>query len=329
MLVSKKHSLYLQLLGIAVLVIFTSNCSRSNKFKEDKGYFDGAESNYYKQPPEQPSASEMARYVGQVKKRVVVFDFWNHTPIGNENLGKFAADELRRNLFQSGKVLVSPDIESRFTTKDFTEGDKVKIDQLIREGKRLGVSVVVIGRITKLVFRQSGEEIGVFRQRQSIAAADVEMKIFDIQGNREITAVKRSADAESTATVAFENESLESKEFRLELTRLAIRNTMRLMVPPVVASVQKLQWEGRIAKITGGKVFINAGRASGLMIGDILKVITAGNEIYDPVTGAFLGHAPGELKGTLEIVDFVGNDSAISQTHTGGNFKDGDQVQLY
>lgn len=82
----------------------------------------------------------------------------------------------------------------------------------------------------------------------------------------------------------------------------------------------KISWEGRIVKISGGKVFINAGRASGLNLGDILKVMTPGEDVYDPVSGTYMGRSAGQPKGTLEIIDYLGNDGAVSSIHSGGGF---------
>ena len=64
-------------------------------------------------------------------------------------------------------------------------------------------------------------------------------------------------------------------------------------------------------------------------MGDILKVMTPGDDIYDPATGAFLGRTNGQLKGTVEVVDFLGTDGAVTEIHTGGNFQVQDLVQLY
>jgi len=45
--------------------------------------------------------------------------------------------------------------------------------------------------------------------------------------------------------------------------------------------------------------------------------------------GLYRGCLPGQLKGTVEVVDFIGSDAAIGEIHTGGNFSEGDIVQLY
>jgi hypothetical protein len=113
------------------------------------------------------------------------------------------------------------------------------------------------------------------------------------------------------------------------MTKLAARHAVSFLVGDVVRAVEKMTWEGRIAKVLGGKVYINAGKVSGLANGDILKVLSVGDDIFDPVTGAFLGRAQGQLKGTLEVVDFMGTDGAVAEVHTGGNISEGDLVQLY
>ena len=122
---------------------------------------------------------------------------------------------------------------------------------------------------------------------------------------------------------------MESPEYRAELTHLAVRNAMVPFAPEVMKAIEKMTWQGHIVKVAGNKVYVNAGHASGLISGDILKVLTPGDDVYDPSTGAFLGRSQGQIKGTLEVVDFLGTDGAVTEVHTGGNFQDGDLVQLY
>jgi len=129
--------------------------------------------------------------------------------------------------------------------------------------------------------------------------------------------------------VMLEGGNLQSPEFRADLVKLALRNAMSLVVGDVIKAVEKMEWQGLVAKVHGSKVYVNAGQKSGIVLGDILKVITPGHHIYDPETGAYLGESKGELKGTLEVVDFVGEDGASATVHTGGHIKEGDIVHLY
>lgn len=308
---------------LALLVFFA--CARSPEFQKDQDYYRGEDSYYDKNR----NAVDRVESMGQPKKKVMVFAFWNDTPVKAITLGAFGADELKRGLSVSQRLIVPKDLSTMLTTEDFVSGEKVKVAQLIREGRRLGVAVAVIGRITKLVFRQRGDEIGIFRQKQSLAAAEVEMKIFDVAAGREVAALGRAGETATNSSVAMEDENLESQEFRTEMSKLALRNAVNGLVPDVIRTIEKMVWQGRIAKITGSRIYVNAGKSSGLVTGDILKVLSAGDDVYDPSSNAYLGRAPGQLKGTLEVRDFIGTDGAVSEIHTGGNFQEGDVVQLY
>lgn len=307
-------------------LVILGACTRSPEFEKDKDYY-RPESPYYDRNTQ--SGSQQVEAMGQPKKKILVLNFWNDTPVRSGNLGAFAGDEMKRGVSLSQRMIVPKDVHTLLTTEDFVSGDKVKVSQLIREGRRLGVAVLMIGRITKVVFRQKGDEIGVFRQRQSLAAADVEIKVFDVSAGREVAAIGRSGETAATANVAMEGENLESQSYRAEMAKLAIRNAVAGLVPDVLKTIEKMVWQGRIAKITGNKLYINAGRTSGIIAGDILKALTPGDDVYDPSTGAYLGRSPGQLKGTLEVVDFIGADGAVAEIHTGGNFQEGDVVQLY
>lgn len=117
--------------------------------------------------------------------------------------------------------------------------------------------------------------------------------------------------------------------YRRNLLRYSVKVAVRRFVPQLAKLGAKLDWTGRVARIIGSKIYVNAGRRSGLNVGDILKVMTEGEEIFDPETGALLGVSKGEVKGTLEIVDYFGPDGSVSILHSGGSVTEGDFVQLY
>jgi hypothetical protein len=315
---------------VIALAWLSGGCQRSNQYRHDQDYPNADNSaSYYGKSPGGKGITSRIEQLGQPKKRVVILDFWNDTPVSQADLGAFAADELRRGLFLTQRLILPTDAKTELGTADFVQGEKVKVAQLIREGRKLGVAVLGIGRVTKITFRQRGDDIGLLRQKQSLAGVDVEMKLFDVAGGREIMADAKSGESSSNALVALEGKGVETPEYRAELVKLAVRNAVAQLVPSVVRSVEKLTWEGRIAKVAGTKVYVNAGKASGLVAGDILKVLSPGDDVYDPATGAYLGRSQGQLKGTLEVSDFLGTDGAITEIHTGANFQEGDVVQLY
>lgn len=300
-------------------------CARSGNYKQEQGYY-REDSEFANR---RGSTTARAERFGQPKKKVFVLPFLNATPLGGDEFGEFAATELIREIRTGGRAVIPDDVRAGDTSRDFYSGDKVRLGALVREGKRLGVSHLMIGKIKKITYRTKGDEVGLFRQKRSVAAVDLEMRLFDVTNGKEVLLDEKSAESTLSQLAAFGEEDTDPRGQRAELVRMALRNGMRLFAADAGRAFEKLSWEGRIAKITASNVFINAGRATGLNIGDILKVLTPGEDVYDPVTGAYLGRSPGQPKGTLEVVDFLGADGAVSVMHSGGNFSENDVVQLY
>lgn len=92
--------------------------------------------------------------------------------------------------------------------------------------------------------------------------------------------------------------------------------------------VRATEWSCRIVKIEGDKVFLNAGRLTGLQPGDRLKVFARGKEIYDPITGRSLGFATGDLKGELIIDNLFSVDASEAKIVSGTAMEIGDTVKM-
>ncbi len=320
-----------------ILLTFLPGCVRSNGFKNDRDFYQDTGDGYYKNPEtlgangSTPETTDHLERLRQPKKRTLILSFWNDTPVGDTTIGDFAAEELKRQLYLKNRVIY-PDENSMATTKDFLRDDEketIQITQLIREGKRAGVSTIIIGRISKIVFRENREEVGLLRELQSNVGVDVEIKTFDVAGGREVMSAKRSGFAGANTKIIFDKTAADSRTAKIELAKQAVLDAITKLIPDAMLSLDKMDWQGRVAKILGNKVYINAGRQSGLLAGDILKVLSPGEEIIDPITKAYLGRSEGLLKGTLEVTEFIGEDSAMALIHTGGNFQDGDVVSLY
>jgi hypothetical protein len=309
-------------------LLFTA-CVRSHDYKRDREFYEDTPTGYYQDADKESKSGSSLEHLKGPKKKVLVLGFWNDTPVGDESLGRFASEELKREFALGHKVLFPEEKTVSSVTKDFVDGDRVQVAQLVREGRRFGVSCVILGRIAKITFRQDREEVGILRQAESAVVVDIEMKVFDVVSGREVSSYKRSGSATASTRVAFDEDALANKEARAELSKEAIYNAVQKLIPDAVTSMEKMDWQGRIAKIMGNKVYINAGKASGILAGDILKVLSPGEEIIDPVTKAYLGRSEGFLKGTLEVSEFIGTDSAMATIHTGGNFQEGDVVRLY
>jgi hypothetical protein len=265
-----------------------------------------------------------------IKKKIALLTFYNESPMGGEDLAIVATEEFRREVSRSHEFLIDPSAESIFgTSKEIYAGGGIKLVQLARKAKMSGVNIVLFGRIKEARVRQKSDEIGFVRKVKSLAETFVEIKAYDVLSNKELFTETVDGNISDDNLKFYQTEGEDNLSYRQELLRYSVKVAVRKIVPKVISMGSRLDWMGRVAKIIGTRIYINAGRSSGINLGDILKVITEGQEIYDPESGAMIGMSQGEIKGTLEVVDYFGEDGAITILHSGGSVTEGDFVQLY
>lgn len=273
---------------------------------------------------------EERKYFSGVKKKVALLPFFNESPFESEDLEVNATEELRTELSRTGEFIVDPSSYKLFgTSKEIYVGGGMKLVQLTRQAKIAGINFVIFGRVIDARVREKTDEIGVVRQTKSYTESKVEVRVYDVNAGKEIYTESLGGYADDSTYRFFSSDREDYLSYRRDLLRYAVRVAVRKSVPKVVEMASKLDWVGRVAKIIGNKIYLNAGRESGINIGDILKIITEGTEIYDPETGALIGMSKGDMKGTIEVVDYFGSDGAIAILHSGGQVLEGDFVQLY
>lgn len=265
-----------------------------------------------------------------IRKKIALLAFFNEAPFGGEDLAIQATEEFRREISRTKDFLVDPAAAQIFgSSKEIYSGGGMKLAQLTRKAKMAGVNLVVFGRIIDARIRQASDEIGFVRKTKALAETKVEIKVFDVISSKELMSDTVEGSVNDDNYRFYVTEEEENHAYRQDLLRYSARVAVRKFIPQLAQMGNKLDWTGRVAKIIGTKVYINAGRDSGVNIGDILKVITEGQEIYDPETGAMIGVSKGDIKGTLEVTDYFGPDGTIAILHSGGAVTEGDFVQLY
>lgn len=265
-----------------------------------------------------------------VKKRVALLAIFNEAPYGGDDLGIIATEELRMELSKTGDFVIDPMGSKMFgSSKEIYAGGGSKLVQLSRQAKISGVNFVLFGRITDARIREKNDEIGLVRKSQSYTESKIELRIFDVNSGKEIYTDTIKGNADDSTFRFFVRDAEENLNYRRDLLRYGIKVAVRKAIPQILDVSAKLDWIGRVAKIAGNKIYVNAGRQSGINVTDILRVITEGQEIFDPETGALLGVSKGEIKGTLEVIDYFGEDGAIAVLHSGGSVVEGDYVMLY
>ncbi|MBU6155154.1 MAG: hypothetical protein KGP28_12695, partial [Bdellovibrionales bacterium] len=191
-----------------ILLSLLAGCMRGSGYRKDREFYDEAQGGYYQDRDDSSAKSDALERLKGPKKKVLLLSFWNDTPVGNEGLGSFVAAELKREFSLGGRILFPEDALVSTVTKDFVDGDRVQVSQLVREGRKYGVSAVILGRISKIQFRQNREEVGILRSAESTVIADLEMKVFDVATGREVGTYPRSAAASSSTRILIDEDAM-------------------------------------------------------------------------------------------------------------------------
>ena len=262
------------------------------------------------------------------RNRVLILPFLDERP--NGGVGDAARPQVVRDLQRSGQFVVLNAEDVPQDPKRFlTELNEYDLSPIAKQSAALGIAAVVEGKVLEVRIKRLGDTLGLIREAKVHVAAKIRVRVYGGKSGKEIFNDVRSAEAEVTATLLGPIDGQTSLRDDPELTRVAVARAFQAAAPDVIRAVDKLGWEGRVAMISGERVFINAGRLTGLQVGDVLKITEEGDDIYDPETGRFVGTAPGRLKGTVEVVSYFGKDGAIAVIHSGAGFLENDHVELY
>lgn len=263
-----------------------------------------------------------------VRHRVLVLPFLDENLNRSEEASKVARETFLKELAYSGQFIVVALSDFPQDPKEFIkEKQEYDLTRVARIAAPLGVAAVIEGKLLDLNAKKLGDAVGVFRKEKALVESNVRIRVVAGKSGREIFNQSAQARREAFATQVGTRSNLraDDPELVIESTRQAYLS----LLPGVKAAIEKLNWEGRVAMVTGERIYINAGRLSGLQVGDILKITEEGNDVFDPETGRFIGVAPGRLKGTVEVISYFGKDGAVSVIHSGHGFRENDLVQLY
>ncbi len=306
------------------LLLAIAGCARSVGYRKDQVNAGRAQNEH-----ERDHVTEVVQKFAPLRKRAVVLPFWNDTPIK----GKFevlAKNSLREALLEGNKLNLVDEKDISLRSQDFfLDSEKLNVAHVAENGKKWGVSLVILGRITKIAYRRKDDDVGLLRPTAAKAAASVELRLVDVVQAKEIALGEGAGLSENSSMNLFGQNPEDNESYRNDVVAEALTEAVRKALPSLLKEVDRIQWRGKIAKISGVKFYVNAGRATGLQVGDILKVNSQGSDIFDPDSGLFLGRTAGDLKGTLEVVEFLSEDGAITRLHSGANFVEGDVIQLY
>ncbi|MEK6772401.1 MAG: hypothetical protein AABY64_00550 [Bdellovibrionota bacterium] len=267
---------------------------------------------------------------GSPRKRLALLPFLDKNPNHPTDFKESSRRALMLDLNKSGNLIaMSADEFNLDLTKKLADGT-YDMKELTKQTKDTGVSAFLVGQIVAVRIESKAGQIGIIRKLKTGIEVDVQVKVASIRGGKEIfNTVKTVRMEDENVRVAERVDTDRFVKANTELIQVMIKDAFLEFTSQIIASLDRITWEGRIAAVQGDRLFLNVGRISGLQVGDLLKVSEDGDDIYDPDSGVHIGKSPGRLKGTLEIISYFGTDGSIAVIHSGAGFKENDKVEVY
>ncbi len=252
----------------------------------------------------------------KMKRRIIVLPVTDKTNYKSEGLGELATKRLISRLESTGTVICVDPNTLNIKGSYFDPPNTKKMNEVY------GVQAILKSTLSDVYISSSRIEGRDEKEATStsFAMSKLSMDIF----NTETGLMMKQLSGRNPISLSREKGDLSSEKAKIKAIDLAIE----MIAEDVLKAVLSVDWHTRIASVEGTKVYINAGRLSGLEKGKILEVYSPGEEVIDPKTKQPLGRKKGVFKGELEVVELFGVDASWAKTNKGGSFLSTDLVYV-
>jgi len=319
----KKVLYLLSMVTVVLAVIFATGCSptTSGAVKDDTTLTGTSD--------QLKTGSDVSNYKGP-KLRVGVVNFQNKTPSKVLGIGEAAADILGTILHKTERFIVIPqqDMDSILNHQRMGATGVINPDTAAKMGAVLGLNAIVTGAVTAYSEAEEGSDYGVYKSKKQIARVTVDYRIVDTSTGVQIMADSGAGIYEKKVGGVL---GMGSKAgYDSDLRDGALRDALAKAMVNMMKQFGKRKWSARIAKVNGKSLYINAGQATGLNVGDKLDVFRQGEDIIDPDTKVKLGSTEDLIGKAIVIKNDIGDkqDLSIANATSGASFKNGDIVKL-
>jgi len=254
------------------------------------------------------------------KKKLAILDFENKTTYKDEQIGEAVAKTLSDKLESSQRIVaVDRTVVSEMLRREGFKFETLMDPSVMKQAHQsLGIQAFAYGTVHDLsllspkVPEPSAEEA-------TSATLRLEIRLMDAStGNLLKTFIGRSPIFGTRET---------GENSRSKAVLKAIELSLDDILDGFLRQLDLLEWTTTVAKVEGDSLYLNAGKSSGLRIGDTLEVFEPGKEIIHPATNFSLGWTTGQLKGVVRVTDLFGVDAAIGKVVQGQRFNPNDVVK--
>ncbi len=245
--------------------------------------------------------SPSKRTLPGLKKKVVITYFDDRTTGGEEMFGDWVAEKLMKEVNRRTLQVLFTDYQmvKEFLEKkgfDLKDTETPKAIQLLNEV--FGVHALVVGQLsgpyvftTKTTKDQEGTASAIIK---------IDMRLVDTFSGKTL----KNLSASNPIIATKEKGSFSEEKAKVKAIDLTIADLGRSLA----RELDSIDWFCRIAKVEGEEVYINAGRLTGLKVGDVMEVFRPGGS-----------GERGEVKGKIQISAFFGIDASMGRLIQGKN----------
>jgi hypothetical protein len=214
----------------------------------------------------------------------------------------------------------------RMLTQDVLTEQKFARSGLVRSGtgpatgRNLGAQVLIKGVVTELTANSSGGGFGFGFRGVSVGRGGskhtlgMDVRIIDAATGEVLAAAHKTTRVKnsdvSVGVSTSRGPAFSFNDFKNSPMGGAARQLVGQILEMLAAALARVRidtptavvWSGRVAKVQGGRVYVNGGRDQNLEVGAVLKVVREGEAVIDPQTGENLGSDRAQ-SGTLRIVE--------------------------
>jgi hypothetical protein len=266
-----------------------------------------------------------------LRKRIWVLDFRVSAPIPEAlvsiDFRKTFRESLSEVILNNENSAYVPVVADQNTLQDLQIDSSTPTEDVSKVARGSGIAGYLRGDIFQIDLNEKKDPTGLIQSREINLEISYKWELVDSGTSRVlVSGTRRKLYTETRANILGYSSGLSDPEKKIK----DMARSMSLWVlKDLNPHSTKVGWSGRILKIEGSRVYINAGRSSGIRVGDILKVVENPRDVYDPQSGRYIGQAPGRVKGTAKVLEYFGLDGSIAFVQSGGGLLPGDRVEIF
>lgn len=257
--------------------------------------------------PQEPAITHQVQVSPHFKKRLMIVPFKDLANPSYNGVSDIVMQDLASQIeaVSDRVILFDADImrQPRGGRKlDVENFDPSEIARLASQF--YNTHAIVMGTINH-VFVSSTESTVTGRGKIAYAIAEVSVQLIDAASGK----VQRLWDKGNTMLDSEGKGDFSQEKAQLKALKLITSELAR----DIVEELNGIDWYATIANVDGDRVYVSAGKLSGVRVGDIFSVYPA--------------DSPSDPKGEIRVADLFGIDASVADVTKGNDFRTNDLVR--